>query len=273
MEKLNDIERGYLKRWARNTADLVLRNKTANALAIATILFVIFVIPPLSLLNDFTGVLLFAILMSISKWLDMGFHEGISLMKAMTPVSLKMGAWLATFDAASEFFTSGGSILSETNSGGDWLSTALQVANSHTIAMISLLLNGSSFATLAFQSPIIVLLIFIGAARSIMPEFRLGYLLVAMSVFSVILRNMAPTVLIIIAGELVIRSGKVMALAIMSDLGQATMFAAAVLYATLVWVLSLILYQFLREIVEGRLENSKRIIRKESEATNLLERC
>lgn len=267
MEKLNDIERGYLKRWARDTAGLILRDQTANAIAVTSILLCIFVTPPLPLLNDFTGVLLFTVLMGVARWLDRGSDKGWELLTAMTPVAIKMGVGLATFDAVSEFFTSGQSILSNYTSGGDWLSTALQVLNGNTLAMINLLLNGSSFATLELQSPIIVLLIFIGAIRSIHPELRLGYLIVAISAFTAILRNMAPTILLMLAGEFVIRSGNVMGQAIMSQFGQITMFASAVFYAILVWSLSLVLYQFLREMVEGSQSNGSVIDRKETEST------
>jgi hypothetical protein len=257
MEKLNDIERGYLKRWQLNTVDLILRNQTANAIAISAILFGIFVIPPWPLLNDFTGVLVFAVLMSIARWLDRGAADGRGMLAAMTPVAIKMGMGLATFDAVAGFFTSGKSIFSDYAAGGDWLATALQVVGGNTLTMINLLLNGSSFATLEFQSPVVILLIFIGAIRSVHPELRLGYLMVSISAFTSILRNLAPTVLIMLAGEFVIRSGNVMGQAIMEQFGQTTMFAAALLYALLIWVLSLVLYQFLREVVEGEKGNTR----------------
>jgi len=70
-----------------------------------------------------------------------------------------------------------------------------------------------------------------------------------------------------LAGEFVIRSGNVMGQAIMSQFGQITMFASAVFYAILVWSLSLVLYQFLREMVEGSQSNGSVIDRKETEST------
>lgn len=262
MEKLNDIEHGYLSRWLRDTNDLFRRNQTANATAIAAILLVVLVIPPWPLLNDFTGALLFALLMSLAKGVDKGEIAGRQMMWAMLPVALKMGIFLAMFDAVSGFVSSGKSIFSDYASGGDWLANALQTVHGSTLEIINLLLNGSSFATFEFQSPIIVLLIFIGAARSIIPEFRLGYLLVAMSVFSAILRNMAPTALIIIAGEFVIRAGNVMAAAIANYHNKPILFSASIGYSALIWVLSLVLYQFLREVVDGEKRNTE--IRKNS---------
>lgn len=268
MEKLNDIEQGYLKRWWQGTKELALRSKKANAIAIAAILLGIFIVPPWPLINDFTGVLMFVVLMSIARGLDSGSSEGWSLLSAMAPVAIKIGLALATFEAVSDFFTSGQSIFKDYTAGGDWLSTALQFVNGNTLAMINLLLNGNAIATLMFQSPILMLLIFMGAIRNIHPQLSLGYLLVAMSTFNALIRNIAPTALIMLAGEFVIRYGNVMAQAIMEQLGQTAMFASALFYASLIWFLALIQYQFFREIVEGRIgngeEKSKEVLLKES---------
>lgn len=258
MEKINDIERGYLSRWLRDTNDLFRRNQTANATAIAAILLVILVIPPWPLLNDFTGALLFTLLMSLARGIDKGFAAGQRTVRAMLPVGLKMAVFLALFDAIWGFVTSGKDIFSDYASGGDWLANALLTVHGSTLEIIKLLLNGSSIATFEFQSPVIILLVFLGAARSIHPSIGLGYMTVAISAFIAILRNLAPTVLILIAGEFVIRAGTVMATAIAEHYDQTIMFAAAVGYATLIWVLSLVLYQFLRELVDGESSNSTR---------------
>lgn len=251
----HEIKPGYVGRWIQQTFILLRRGFALNLLAIATIIAVFFFVPQWSGMSLLSAYLLLVILIAVARQLDNGASL-LSSIRLLLPPTMKLVVFLLFVGIAVQFVFSG--VFIDLKHPDQSIFFEIDRVALYALGSVATNLEmAAEYPDQILQNPLMPMLVYIGAARGVLPALSLEYLITLSMTFRAIMLNIAPTLLLLIIAEFILRSQTVIGTAMTDHHGMAVEIFGALFMGISTWISSLWMYFYLREMIDGEINVGK----------------